>query len=311
MRALSQTEASHPGAPGIRTLVVLALPAIVIGIVSALVLWALDELAALLQHFTWDFLPASIGISSASPWWIFGVLTLTGLAVGLVVQFAPGHGGHDSATIEFFAPVLGLRALPGVAVVIVLGLAGGVSLGPESPIIAINTVLAVWLIARVTTAVPQQLIVLMTGAGTLGAMFGTPVAAALVLTGLVAAAATGGALWDRMFLPLVSAGAGALTMIVLHQPALSELLPKYGAFNPIDLATGALVAIVAAGLAVGASFAFPHLHALFRRMRHPVIYITAGGVLLGILGIVGGPITLFKGAEQTLELPACCCRRYR
>ena len=31
---------------------------------------------------------------------------------------------------------------------------------------------------------------------------------------------------------------------------------------------------------------------------------TAGGFLLGILGIVGGPITLFKGLEQMKELTA-------
>src|SRR6202012_157697 len=43
-------------------------------------------------------------------------------------------------------------------------------------------------------------------------------------------------------------------------------------------------------------------HAGFRLLRNPLLYITAGGVLLGILGAIGGPIPLFKGLEQTGEV---------
>ena len=50
----------------------------------------------------------------------------------------PGHGGPDSATTELIGRRCRCAVLPGLALVTVLGLAGGVSLGPENPIIAIN-----------------------------------------------------------------------------------------------------------------------------------------------------------------------------
>jgi len=129
-------------APRTRDLARGALPALAVGILAALLLRFIDWLAELLEHGLWSALPEFLGADPAGPWWILSVLTLTGLAVGLIIQFVPGHGGHDTATVEFIAPVLPLRSLASVAAVLVLGLAGGVSLGPEGPIIGIATTLA-------------------------------------------------------------------------------------------------------------------------------------------------------------------------
>jgi H+/Cl- antiporter ClcA len=49
-------------------------------------------------------------------------------------------------------------------------------------------------------------------------------------------------------------------------------------------------------------YAFPHTHALFHRIPNPLVMVTAGGVVLGLLGVLGGPITLFKGLDQMREL---------
>jgi H+/Cl- antiporter ClcA len=291
------------GPPSGKTLVALAVPAIVIGIVSALVLWLLDETAHLLENWIWADLPRAVGFSSDSWWWILGVLTITGFAVGLVVWLAPGHGGHDSATVELVAPVLPLKALPGVAVVILLGLAGGVSLGPESPIIAINTALAVALLTKLAPAVPAELTLTIAAASTIGAMFGTPVAAALIFTGVLAAVRTGASLWDKLFLPLAGAGAGAVTTAVVGGPVMTLALPAYTP-APLDFLTGSIVALGGAGIAAAAAIVFPHVHRLFRTLRHPLLYITLGGVILGVLGIIGGPITLFKGLTQMGDLVA-------
>jgi H+/Cl- antiporter ClcA len=288
--------------PSATQLIRLAIPALVIGVVSAVVLWLLDVSSEVLEHWIWSTVPAALGTSGDEWWWILGILTLTGAAVGLVVWRAPGNGGQDSATVELFAPLLSLRALPGVALVIILGLAGGVSLGPESPIIAINTAIAVSLLARMWPRVPVELSVIMTAAGTVGAMFGTPVAAALVLTGMVAAVKGGGALWDKLFLPLVSAGAGSITMVLLADGSMAVKVPAYGTPHLIDLVTGSIVAGVAAVFAVLGVLAFPHVHRFFHGMRHPVLYLTLGGFALGLLGILGGPLTLFKGLHQMNDL---------
>jgi H+/Cl- antiporter ClcA len=66
--------------------------------------------------------------------------------------------------------------------------------------------------------------------------------------------------------------------------------------------TGSAVASAAALLGLAAIYAFPHLHRLFSGIQNPPLMIAAGGVLLGILGIVGGNVTLFKGLDQMKEL---------
>ncbi|WP_291046543.1 ion channel protein [Herbiconiux sp.] len=290
------------GAPTTRRQLILAVPALLIGVLSALVLFALDELSELLEHGIWSSLPAAVGLDPSSGWFIFAVLSLTGLAIGLVVRFVPGHGGRDSAATDLISAPQPLKALPSLALVAVLGLAGGVSLGPESPIIAINSGLFVAIMARFLPKVPPQLTVMLAAAGTVGALFGTPVAAALILTGVVAALPTGGELWDRLFLPLVAAGAGSLTMTLLAHPTFELGLPVYDTVAPIDILSAAGIASVAALAGIGCILLFRMLHPLFHRIGNPVLYITLGGMVLGVLGAIGGPLTLFKGLAQMAEL---------
>ncbi|WP_382304563.1 ion channel protein [Herbiconiux sp. UC225_62] len=289
-------------APSVKRLVQLSVPAILIGVVSALLLFGIEWVADQLESVIWDVFPNAAGIDPDNGWWIFSILTLTGLVVGLCLWLVPGHGGRDSATTELIAPPLPLSALPSLALVAVIGLAGGVSLGPENPIIAINTGLLVALIARLWKAIPTTLVIMITAAATIGALFGTPVAAALVFTGVVGSIAGGGALWDKLFLPLVAAGAGAITMRFLGHPTFALPLPAYDTVQPFDLLSAAVIAAVAATLGIGAAAVFPRLHGAFRLLRNPVFYVTAGGVVLGVLGAIGGPITLFKGLQQTAEL---------
>ncbi|MBD7999437.1 MULTISPECIES: ion channel protein [Oerskovia] len=291
-----------PDAPALRNLLRLSVPAVLVGVISALVLYALDWLSAEAEDVLWTVLPGALGVDPDSRWWIFGMLTGAGLLVGLVVWLVPGHGGRDSATTELIAPPLPLRVLPSLAVVTVLGLAGGVSLGPENPIIAINTALLVALVARLWPKVPTDLVVMLAAAATIGALFGTPVAAALVFTGVVAGFPRGGPLFDRLFLPLVSAGAGAMTMDAFGRPFASMDLPDLGVPDIGDVGISLAVATVAAGAALLGVLAFPYVHRFFHGMRNPVLYVTLGGVVLGVLGAIGGPLTLFKGSQQSFEL---------
>jgi H+/Cl- antiporter ClcA len=299
---MATDESELTSATTVRRLVVLSLPAVIIGVVSALILFVVEELARVLQNALWEGLPNAAGFDPDSAWWIFTVLTLTGLAVGLAIWLLPGHGGRDSALTELIAPPLPLSALPSLALVAILALAGGVSLGPESPIIAINTGILVAVFARFWPGVSGQLIVLITAAATIGALFGTPVAAALVFTGVVGSMAVGQALWDKLFLPLLAAGAGAVTMSLLTQPSFAVPMPSYDSIAAIDLLSATVIAVFAALLGIGAAAVFPLVHRTFRLLRNPVLYVTLGGMVLGVLGIIGGPITLFKGLEQTATL---------
>ncbi|MGN8551928.1 UNVERIFIED_CONTAM: ion channel protein [Microbacterium sp. SLM126] len=284
-----------------RQLLILAIPAIVLGAFAALLLWSLEQLADLLSGVLWTTLPGALGVDPDG-WWIVLILTLTGLAVGLGLRFLPGHGGPDSATTELISPPLKLRALPGLAVVTVFSLAGGVSLGPENPIIAINIAIIVALFARLLPKVPAQMAVLIGGAATVGALFGTPVAAALLFTGIVAAVRGGGSLWDKLFLPVAAAGAGAVTMHLLGAPPLAFDLPAYGSPQAIDLLWGIVVACAATGLSLIALFLFPVFWRALHALKSPILIPLVGGFILGILGFIGGPITMFKGLTQIGEL---------
>lgn len=125
----------HPRA---RTMLLLSLPAVAIGIASSLILIMVMKIASVLQNLLWQRLPGTLGIAQDSPLWIIGVLTLTGIAVGLVIRFSQGHAGPDPACEPLIGAPIPPSALPGLIVALILGLAGGVSLGPEHPIITVN-----------------------------------------------------------------------------------------------------------------------------------------------------------------------------
>jgi H+/Cl- antiporter ClcA len=287
----------------VRRLVLLSIPALVIGVLSAVTLRLLEWVASFLEDALWTGAPGALGISPDSPWWIFAVLTFTGITVGLVVWLAPGHAGPDSATTELEPHPLKLAVLPGLAVVVILSLAGGVSLGPENPIIAINVSLAVALVARIAKAVPAEMIGVLAISATIGALFGTPVAAALVFTGVVGQLKAGGSLWDKLFLPLVAAGAGSVTTYLLGGGfGAAQPLDPYGSPQPFDLLLGSVVACLAAAFGLVGVYLFPLVHRAFHALRHPMLYIVLGGMVLGLLGMIGGPITLFKGLDQSAEL---------
>jgi len=299
---MSSTGQQELPAPTARSLALLSIPAVVIGVVSALTLWAVDELAGLIEDGVWTALPQALGIDPSSGWWIFAVLTVTGFAVGLTVWLVPGHAGPDSATTELVAPPLKIGVVPSLALAAVLGLAGGVSLGPENPIIAINISILVTLVGRLWKAVPAQIVMLMAASGTIGALFGTPVAAALVFTGIVASVRGGGALWDKLFLPLVSAAAGSLTMTLLAHPHFAIPMPAYTTITGWDLLAALIITSVSTAVGILMAALFPLVHRLFHALRHPLLMTLAGGVVLGAVGAIGGPITLFKGLTQMGQL---------
>ena len=112
------------------------------------------------------------------------------------MTFVPGHAGPDPATVELAGPPLPLSVLPSLAVALILALAGGVSLGPENPILGINIGLAAAIGLRVLPRVPGRAWSALAFAGTIGAMFGTPIGAALLLSESLNESGT--RLWDRL-----------------------------------------------------------------------------------------------------------------
>ncbi|MES5819655.1 ion channel protein [Streptomyces sp. RG80] len=303
---VQDTAQQAPAAPATpaRALLPLILPALVVGVGASLLFLGVSAAAEALQDVLWRNLPDALGVGRYSALWIIVMLTATGVAVGLVVWKAPGHAGPDPATTGLDAPVLPPAVLPGLLLATALMLAGGPSLGPENPIIAVNVGLAFWLGRRLLPRMPGGLWAALAEAATIGALFGTPVAAALLISEALAGRQLKGALWDNVFGPLVAAAAGALTTTLVAHPTFDLHLPAFGRPGWGDLLAALLIAPAAALLGMCAVRAFPYVHGGFSRLRHPMLALPVGGLVLGLLGALGGHLTLFKGLDEVGEIAA-------
>ncbi|EGQ5198319.1 ion channel protein [Escherichia coli] len=290
----------HPRA---RTMLLLSLPAVAIGIASSLILIVVMKIASVLQNLLWQRLPGTLGIAQDSPLWIIGVLTLTGIAVGLVIRFSQGHAGPDPACEPLIGAPVPPSALPGLIVALILGLAGGVSLGPEHPIMTVNIALAVAIGARLLPRVNRMEWTILASAGTIGALFGTPVAAALIFSQTLNGSSEV-PLWDRLFAPLMAAAAGALTTGLFFHTHFSLPIAHYGQMEMTDILSGAIVAAIAIAAGMVAVWCLPRLHAMMNQMKNPVLVLGIGGFILGILGVIGGPVSLFKGLDEMQQMVA-------
>ncbi|ENZ9863341.1 TPA: ion channel protein [Escherichia coli] len=290
----------HPRA---RTMLLLSLPAVAIGIASSLILIVVMKIASALQNLLWQRLPGTLGIAQDSPLWIIGVLTLTGIAVGLVIRFSQGHAGPDPACEPLIGAPVPPSALPGLIVALILGLAGGVSLGPEHPIMTVNIALAVAIGARLLPRVNRMEWTILASAGTIGALFGTPVAAALIFSQTLNGSSEV-PLWDRLFAPLMAAAAGALTTGLFFHPHFSLPIAHYGQMEMTDILSGAIVAAIAIAAGMVAVWCLPRLHSMMHQMKNPVLVLSIGGFILGILGVIGGPVSLFKGLDEMQQMVA-------
>ncbi|HAW1752432.1 TPA: ion channel protein [Escherichia coli] len=290
----------HPRA---RTMLLLSLPAVAIGIASSLILIVVMKIASVLQNLLWQRLPGTLGIAQDSPLWIIGVLTLTGIAVGLVIRFSQGHAGPDPACEPLIGAPVPPSALPGLIVALILGLAGGVSLGPEHPIMTVNIALAVAIGARLLPRVNRMEWTILASAGTIGALFGTPVAAALIFSQTLNGSSEV-PLWDRLFAPLMAAAAGALTTGLFFHPHFSLPIAHYGQMEMTDILSGAIVAAIAIAAGMVAVWCLPRLHAMMHQMKNPVLVLGIGGFILGILVVIGGPVSLFKGLDEMQQMVA-------
>ena len=288
----------HPRA---RTMLLLSTPALIIGIASSLVLIVVMKVASVLQQFLWERLPISIGIAQDSPFWIITMLTLTGVMVGLIIRYSHGHAGPDPACEPLIGMPVSTSALPGLLAALIIGLAGGVSLGPEHPIMTVNIALAVAIGSRMFPRIAKLDWTILASAGTIGALFGTPVAAALVFSQTLNSS-NDVPLWDRLFAPLMAAAAGSLTTSLFFHPHFSLPIAHYTQMHLVDIFSGAVVAAIAIAAGMVAVWCLPRLHHLIHRLKYPVLILGVGGFILGILGVIGGPLTLFKGLDEMQQM---------
>jgi len=93
------------------------------------------------------------------------------------------------------------------------------------------------------------------------------------------------------------------TTLVAH-PTFDLHLPAFGRPGWGDLLAVLVLAPLAAALGMTAVYVFPYAHGAFSRLKHPMLALPAGGLVLGLLAAVGGHLTLFKGLDEVGELAA-------
>ncbi len=165
----------------------------------------------------------------------------------------------------------------------------------------VNIALAVALGSRLFPRVSSLDWTILAASGTIGALFGTPVAAALIFSQTLNSSSDV-PLWDRLFAPLLAAAAGALTTGIFFHPNFTLPIPHYPHLRIVDIISGAIVTLIAIAVGMVAVWCLPRLHALIHRLKNPVLMLGIGGFLLGILGVIGGHITLFKGLDEMQQL---------
>ena len=195
----------------------LLLLAAVLGVpISAVAYWFLALVGAL-QHWAFTAAPTGLGFAASPLWWPVIPLGVAGAIVGVVVRYAPGHGGES--------PADGFRAggyptgveLGGIAAAAVASIGLGVVVGPEAPLIAIGgglAVLAVRLAKRGEVPASMASVVAATGSfAAVSTLFGSPLAGAFLM---MEAAGLGGATATMVLVPgLLGSGIGSLVFLGL------------------------------------------------------------------------------------------------
>ncbi|MFD6419564.1 chloride channel protein [Streptomyces sp. NPDC060194] len=183
---------------------------VLLGIPIALACYFFVGLQHWLQHEVWRSLPAALGYDEAPWWWPLPALALAGLILAPIVTRMPGHGGHLPVNGLGGAPI-GPRELPSVVLAALLTLPLGVVLGPEAPLMAVGSGLALLAVRRMRGAQDPRASAVVATAGSTAAIstiLGGPLVAALLV---VEAAGLGGAQLVALLLPcLAASAAGAL-----------------------------------------------------------------------------------------------------
>jgi H+/Cl- antiporter ClcA len=190
--------------------------AAVVGVVVSLAAWCFLELVHQIQQGVYVHLPSDLGYHNGPPvWWSLPVLAIAGGIAAFAIARLPGRGGHIPA--EGLAvgggPTQPIR-LPGILLAAFATIGLGVVLGPEAPLIALGSGLAVAMIGLARREVPPQALVLVAAAGSFAALsfiFTSPLIAAVIL---IEAIGLGGPKLTLVLLPgLLAAGIGTLVSI--------------------------------------------------------------------------------------------------
>jgi H+/Cl- antiporter ClcA len=284
----------------------LLLLAAVIGAVVSVCGWAFLYLVHEMQPAIYDDLPDALGFDGAPVWWPLPVLAVAGLVTALAILRLPGNGGHVPAEGLSSSPTRPID-LPGVMLAAFASIGLGAVVGPEAPLIALGSGLAVATVALARRPMPDRAMLVVAASGSFAAIsliFGSPLIAAVFM---IEAAGIGGPTAPVVLLPgLLAAGIGSLVYIGmgswsgLDSSAYALEAPRLAEFARPDLEDFGWTILLAVAIAIGAAA----IVGLGRRI-HPVVrsrvlpMTILAGLAVGGLAIAFGEAT-DHGAEEVL-----------
>ncbi len=281
----------------------------VIGVIASLAAWCFLELIHQIQQELYVHLPHAVGYQHGPPkWWSLPILAIAALIVALAITRLPGNGGHIPAEGLAAGPSGGPSVLPGVILAGLATIGGGLVLGPEGPLIAIGTGVAVLAVSLARRDTPPQALQIIGAAGAFSALsfiFDSPLIAAVIL---IEATGIGGQRLRLILVPgllaagigtLVSLGMGSFTGLSTSAYALPPLaLTAFGHPDVTEfgwtIALAVVVALVTAGVMRGGLLT----HGFVTR-RSMVVWLPIVGLIIAGLAIAFSQAT-GKGVNEVL-----------
>jgi H+/Cl- antiporter ClcA len=200
-----------------RAYVRLLVVAAILGVPISAAAYGFLALVSYLQKELFTHLPHGLGYSTAPAWWPLPMLLIGAVLAALAIQYLPGTGGASPAAGFAVHPPPKPIELPGIICAALASLAFGAVIGPEMPLIALGSGLAVLATkAARRRPVPEQGVRVLGAAGSFAAiatLLGSPITGAFLL---MEASGLAGPMMALVLVPgLLAAGVGALIFVGL------------------------------------------------------------------------------------------------
>ena len=267
------------------------------------------------EHWLWVDLPEDLG-ESQPPWYLVLGLPVVGAAIVLAARkILPGDGGH--APLDGLDPrPLPLSHAPGIALAAFGTLAFGAVLGPEAPVVALGSIVALAVTAFARLGDREAHILAVAGAfAAISALFGGPLVGGVLMT--ESALALGTALVPALLPGFVAAAVGYTIFVGfgdwggLETPGLVVPdLELYDGTRVVDLLLAVAIGLVTALLVAGVHHFTTEVAAERARRFGLTASLLGGGLLVGALALLADALgsdsqdVLFSGQASIAPLVA-------